>query len=135
MFRTRSSQMFFKMIVLKKFLSSARVLESSLIKLQALRTPTQLFTREIFISEVFKNTLLYRLSPAAASAAFRFPACNFNKKGDSNKDVFSVNFKKLLGTSFDRTPPDDCFLCLSKSFHRFFRTPLSQNTLFHKQIV
>ena len=120
--------------------SSARVLESSLIKLQALRTPTQLFTRKIFISEVFKNILFYRtfcffLSPAAASAAFRFPACNFNKKGDSNKDVFSVNFKKLLGTSFDRTPPDDCFLCLSKSFHRFFRTPLSQNTLFHKQIV
>ena len=131
--------MFFKMIVLKKFLSSSGVLESSLIKLEALRTPTQLFTgkfaREIFISEVFKNTLFYRLSPAVASAAFRFPACNFVKKGDSNKDVFSVNLKKLVRTSFDRTPPDDCFLCLSKSFQRFFRTPLSQNTLFHKQIV
>ena len=37
----------------------------------------------------------------------------------------SVNFAKFLRRSFDRTPPDDCFLCLPVSFEKFFRTPLS----------
>ena len=41
---------------------------------------------------------------------------------------FSMNFAKLLRTSFDRTPPDDCFLCLSENFEKFFRTPLLQST-------
>ena len=34
---------------------------------------------------------------------------------------FSVNFAKILRTSSDRTPPDDCFLCLSVNFEKLFR--------------
>ena len=33
-----------------------------------------------------------------------------------------TSFKNIF--SFDRTPPDDCFLCLSMNFERFFRTLL-----------
>ena len=38
---------------------------------------------------------------------------------------FSVNFAKLLRASSDRTPRDDCFLCLSVNFEKFFRSPKS----------
>ena len=38
---------------------------------------------------------------------------------------FSVNFEEFSGTSFDRAPPNDCFLCLSEKFEKFFRIPLS----------
>ena len=34
----------------------------------------------------------------------------------------SINFAKFLGTSLDS--PDDCFLCLSVNFEKFFRLPL-----------
>ena len=34
---------------------------------------------------------------------------------------FSVNFAKILRTSSDRTPPDDCFLCSSVNFEKLFR--------------
>ena len=86
---------------------------------------------------LFKNTFFYRTSPVAASDSFRFPACSFIKR-DSSKDVF-VNFAKFLRTSFYRTPPDDCFLCLSvllRSFsdHLFYRAPLG-NCLFHVQVA
>ena len=37
---------------------------------------------------------------------------------------FSVNFAKFLRTSFDRAPPDHCFLSLSVNIQKFFRTPL-----------
>ena len=52
---------------------------------------------------------------------------------------FSVRFAKFLRTSFYRTPPDDCFLCLpvilrSFSDHLFFRAPL-RNSLFHVQVA
>ena len=30
--------------------------------------------------------------------------------------------------TFDRTPPDDCFLCLSVNFERFFKTAFLQST-------
>ena len=40
---------------------------------------------------------------------------------------FSVNFAKFLRTSFDRAPPDDCFLSISVNF-KFFRTSLLQIT-------
>ena len=133
MFRIRSSQTFFKIIVLKKFVNFTEkkpVSESSLIKLLALRTPTLLkrdsktdfFCREICI--IFKNTLLLYRSPAAAFAGLRFPACNFVKKETRAKMFFSVSFTKSLRTSFDRTPSDDCSLCLSENFEKFFRTPL-----------
>ena len=38
---------------------------------------------------------------------------------------FSKVFKDIL--TFDRTPPDDCFLCLSENFE-FFRTVLLYST-------
>ena len=41
---------------------------------------------------------------------------------------FSVNFAKFLRTSFDRTPPDDCFSSLSVNFQKFFGTPLLYST-------
>ena len=52
---------------------------------------------------------------------------------------FSVRFAKFLRTSFYKTPPDDCFLCLpvilrSFSDHLFYRAPLG-NCLFHVQVA
>ena len=52
---------------------------------------------------------------------------------------FSARFAKFLKTSFYRTPPDDCFLCLTvilRSFsdHLFFRVTLG-NSLFHVQVA
>ena len=41
---------------------------------------------------------------------------------------FSMKFAKFLRTSFDRTPPDDCFISLSVNFKKFFRTSLLQIT-------
>ena len=73
----------------------------------------------------------------AASDSFRFPPCNFIKKKDCSKDV---NFAKFLRTSFDRAPPDACFLSLSLNFersfseHLFYRAPL-RNCLFHVQVA
>ena len=60
------------------------------------------------------------------------------KKG-SQQRRFSVTFAKFLRTSFYRTLPDDCFLCLpvilrSFSDHLFFRAPLG-NSLFHIQVT
>ena len=51
--------------------------------------------------------------------------------------MLSVNFSKLLRTSFHRTPPDACFLYLSVSFekfseHLFYTAPLG-NSLFRVQ--
>ena len=79
-------------------------------------------------AHLFTNTFFYRTSPVAASDSFRFPACIFIKKGTPVK-MFSVNFAKFLRTSFCRTPPDGCFLCLpvilrSFSDHLFHRAPL-----------
>ena len=76
--RSRCSQMFFKMDVLKNFanfIGKHLCWSLFLIKLQAWRPvglqcyeeeiPTQLFTCEIW--EIFKNTFFYRTSPVAAS--------------------------------------------------------------------
>ena len=41
---------------------------------------------------------------------------------------FSVNFANFLKASFDRTPPDDCFLSLSLNFEKFFRISVLQST-------
>ena len=43
---------------------------------------------------------------------------------------FPVNFTGFLRTSFDWTHPDDCSLCLSENFEKFFRKPLLQSNLF-----
>ena len=34
---------------------------------------------------------------------------------------FSMNFAKFLRTSSDRTPPDECFLCLSVNLEKLFK--------------
>ena len=67
--------------------------ESSLIKLQAIRTqnlfkktPTQIFFGEI--CKIIKNTWFYRLVPMAGSAGLRFPAWNFAKKKTPAKMFF-----------------------------------------------
>ena len=86
----------------------------------SLRTP--------FLTEHFQWLLL-------ADSGFQ-PAALL-KKGLQQRR-FSVRFAKFLRTSFYRTPPDDCFLCLpvilrSFSDHLFFRAPLG-NSLFHVQV-
>ena len=115
MFRSRRSQMFFKIIKVCKFHRKAPVLESSLIKLQALRTATfskrdsntgfllwilWIIQKHLFCVEdlwtagsetpvrLFKNTFFYRASPVAASDSLRFPACSFIKKGTPAKKFF-----------------------------------------------
>ena len=48
--------------------------------------------------------------------------------------MLSVNFPKFLGTSFEKTPPDDYFLYLSVNFGKISRTPLG-SYLFHVQVA
>ena len=64
--------------------------------------------------------MFYRTSPAAASEGFRFLACNFIKKV-LRKRFFFCEFCKTFKNifSFDKTPPDGCFLCLSVNFEMF----------------
>ena len=59
----------------------------------------------------------------AASEDFRFPASNFIEEETPEKIFFS-EFCKIFKNifSFDRTPPDDCFLSLSVNFETFFNT-------------
>ena len=130
------------------------MLEPSLIKLQALRTTllkrdsdTGNLLRILWIVQkylfcvedvwtagsetpvrLFKNTFFNRTFPVAASDSFRFPPAAFFKKGLQQRR-FSVRFTKFLRTSFYKTPPNDCFLCLpvifrSFSDHPLFRAPL-----------
>ena len=87
---------------------------------------------------LFKNTFFNRTFPVAASDSFRFPPAAFLKKGLQQKR-FSVRLAKFLRTSFYKTPPNDCFLCLpvilrSFSDHKLFRVPLG-NSLFHVQVA
>ena len=66
--------------------------------------------------------MFYKTSPVAASEGFRFSACNFIEEETPEKLFcceFCKNFKNIF--SFDRTPPDNCFLCLSVNFETFFR--------------
>ena len=74
----------------------------------------------------FENTLFYRTDPVATPESFRFPACNFIIKETTAKMLlceFCKTFKDIF--SFDRTPKDDCFLCLPVNFE-FFRTLVLQ---------
>ena len=123
--------MFFKIIVLKKvckFHRKTLVSGSSLIKLQAPRTVTLLKRGSntgfsCNICEPFKNILFYRTSPVAASENFRFPACDFIKRETPAK-MFLCKLCKIFKNifSFDRAPPEYCFLCLSMNFEKFLRT-------------
>ena len=93
-------------------------------------------TKEVFLNNsqnsqentilelLFKNTLFYGTSPVAAPESFSFPDCNFIIKETTAKMFFCEfckTFKDIF--SFDRTPQDDCFLCLYVNFE-FFRTLL-----------
>ena len=87
------------------------------------------FLRTPFLTEHFQWLLL-------ADSGFQ-PAALL-KKGLQQRR-FSVRFAKFLRTSFYKTPPDDCFLCLTvilRSFsdHLFFRVTLG-NSLFHVQVA
>ena len=100
--------------------------ESSLIKLQALRTATLLkrdsntgnllrilwiVQKHLFCVEdvwtagsetpvrLFKNTFFNRTFPVAASDSFRFPACNFIKKETPAK-MFICEFCKIFKNIF-----------------------------------
>ena len=81
------------------------------------------------ICGIFKNTLFHRTSLVAASDSFRFPACNFNRKQTPPKMIFRDFWKIFANTSsFNRTAPDDCFLCLSMNFEKFFIIPILWST-------
>ena len=87
------------------------------------------FLRAPFLAEHFQWLLL---------AVSGFQPAALLKRGLQQRR-FSVRFAKLLRTSFYRTPPDDCFLCLpvilrSFSDHLFFRAALG-NSLFHIQVA
>ena len=87
---------------------------------------------------LFKNTFFNRTFPVAASDSFRFPRAALLKNGLQQRRFF-VRFAKFLRTSFYKTPPGDCFLCLpvtlrSFSVTHFFREALG-NSLFHVQVV
>ena len=141
------------------------MLESSLIKLQALRTATLLkrdsntgnllrilwiVQKHLFCVEdvwtagsetpvrLFKNTFFNRTFPVAASDSFRFPPAAFLKKGLQQRR-FSVRFAKFLRTSFYKAPPNDCFLCLPVILRSFsdhlFYRAPLGNCLFHVQVA
>ena len=102
----------------KKIHKEIPVLQS-LKELQAVRLSTLLKTH----SRSGVST-----SPLAAPERFRFPAYNFIIKKTTTK-MFFCEFCKVFKDifSFDRTPQDDCFSCLSVNFE-FFRTLLLQST-------
>ena len=83
--------------------------------------------KALMLELLFKNTLFYRTSPVAVPENFSFPACNFIIKETTTK-MFFCEFCKIFKDifSFDRTPQDDCFLCLYVNFE-FFRTLLLEH--------
>ena len=72
----------------------------------------------------FENTLFSR----GCFWQFQVSSLQLYWKRNSDKLVFSVNLAKFLSISFDRTSLDDCFLCLSVNFEKFFRTPILWST-------
>ena len=146
-FRSNHSQMFFKIIVLKKFHRKfhrkASVSESSLIKLQIVRTASllkerlqQMFFFENFVNYSRKSILhLWKVGSEHQCAFLRTPFFTehlqfqgFNPatllKKRLRQRCLSENLAKILRTSFDRTSSDDSFLCLSVNFEKFSGTPL-----------
>ena len=112
-----------------KFHRKTLVSESSLIKLQALKTPTLLkrdSNTDFFqgnFQDFWEHLVLQTIS-RDCFCRFKIFSLQLFLKRDSGKDVFSVTFTKFLRTFFDRTLPDDCSLCLSKNFEKFLRTPV-----------
>ena len=86
----------------------------------------------------FSNTFFNRTFQWLRLTVSGFQPAALLKKGLLQRR-FSARFAKFLKTSFYRTPPDDCFLCLTvilRSFsdHLFFRVTLG-NSLFHVQVA
>ena len=117
--------------------------ESSLIKLQVLRTST-LSKKDsnrfllVKFANFFKITLFYRPSLAAASNSFRFPACNISKK-DIPAKMFFCEFSKIFKNIFWQNTSGWLllvFICeiLSSFFRIPFHRPPVGNCLFHVQV-
>ena len=73
-----------------------------------------------------KSTFFTQLQRLLLTVSGLQPAALLKKR--LGQRCLSVSFAKFLITSFVRTPPDDCFLCLSVNFEKFFRSPLLQST-------
>ena len=69
---------------------------------------------------LFENTFIYRTSPVAASDSFMFRAYKFIKKETPAK-ILLCKFSKMLRTSFDRIPPDDCLFVFICEFWEVFQ--------------
>ena len=133
MFRSRRSQMFFRSIVIKTFVNFREktcvgVFFDKVVGPQNSNFIQKWLQQRFFLVK-FSKSLRATCFPAAASASLRFPAWNFVKKENLAK-MFSCEFKKFLRTSFDGTPPDDCYLCLSENFEKLFRKPLLHSKFF-----
>ena len=85
----------------------------------------QAFSCEIY--ENFKNIFFTEHLQWLLLTVSGFQPVTLLKKRLRQK-CFFVNFAKSLRTSFDRMPADDCFLCLSVNFEKFFRTPILWST-------
>ena len=141
------------------------MLESSLIKLQALRTTTllkrdsstgflcefcELFKNAYFVQRIYELPVLKHQCTFLRTPFFTEylqwlllivsgfqPKVLLKKKLQQGR--FSVNFAKYLRKSFYRTPPDDCFLCLPGILRIFSDHPLYRaplgNCLFHVQVA
>ena len=118
--------------------------ESSLIKLQVLRTST-LSKKDsnrfllVKFANFFKITLFYRPSLAAASNSFRFPACNISKK-DIPAKMFFCEFSKIFKNIFWQNTSGWLLLVFIWEFCEvfqnisFIRAPL-EAVLFHAQVA
>ena len=62
-------------------------------------------------SNSFNKRCIQRCSAQQSGSAYQREATLLKKR--LRQRCLSVNFAKFLRTSFDRTPPDDCLLCLS----------------------
>ena len=137
-----------------KFHRKAHVLESSLIKLEALRTAallkrdsnTGLLLWSLWIIQkhlfcvgnlwtagsetpvhLFKNTIFYRTSAVAASDSFMFPACSFIKKETPAKTFF-CEFCKIFKNIFLQNTSGWLVLVFTCNFEftwKFFKSPIS----------
>ena len=101
MFRSRRSQMFFKAIVIKKFVNFTEktcvgVFFNKVAGPQNSNFIQKRLQQRFFLVKFanFLRTTCF-LSPAAASARLRFPACNFVKKENPAK-MLSCEFYRIF---------------------------------------
>ena len=99
----------------------------------------QIHRKTLMLALVFQEHLvLQNISSGGCSCKFQVSSLQLHYKETTAK-MFFCEFCKILKDifTFDRTPPDNCFLCLSVNFG-FFRTLLLNNTsgklLFRAQV-